>query len=310
MTNLIKSELQYNGGLFPKIPERASGQDTLLVTSDGIAKKVDDFLTTKDIRKGNYVKVVRVSTLPFLLNISFNVVSKNKPYEFTIFIDVEGCVENSILYYSNMKSYDLSESIKSSLAHVVTPLAKQYELTDNSFDYALYNKLTSEKYLLPQLGIKYSVLSADAEPSENAVDFIKDMSDATLNVRVEKHKVGEAEKLTDVTKELSILTQVVSGDSDLKTAINNLYESNRKEGYNKLEDIKKMIEFIYNLQKENIISDSCAEQNINSILEKMPIGNISINNLLKTDNTESENISSDKTLNELLPDENGEASNG
>jgi hypothetical protein len=70
MTNLVASENAYSGGLFPKLPDRVNDQDTLLVSADGIARKVDDFLTTRDVRKGNFNKVARVSTALFSLDVS------------------------------------------------------------------------------------------------------------------------------------------------------------------------------------------------------------------------------------------------
>ena len=196
MTNLVASETAYNGGLFPKIPERVNGQDTLLISADGIARKVDDYTTTKDIRKGSYNKIARVSTAPFSLGITLKAVSKNKPYEFEVAIGVECQIKDSVAYYTNRATYDISGSISTALSRIVTPIAKAYELTDDNVDIGLYDKLSEREYSLESLGITYSVHSADAEPAANAASFVKQMTDSTLNVRVEQHKVSEAEKLT------------------------------------------------------------------------------------------------------------------
>lgn len=306
MKDLIASEMVYNGGLFPRIPDRIKGQDALLVNSQGIARKVDDRLTTKDIRIGKYNKIVRISTVPNSLDIKLRAVSKNKPYEFIIMVGVEYHVTDSVVFYTNRKLYDVSDSISTALTRIINPIAKQYELTDDCIDNALFDKLAGCEYSLGALGITYSVHSADAEPSENATTFIKQMSDATLNVRVEQHKAVEAEKLTSRNMESAILTKVASGEVDMKTALETLSNLNRTEGLNKIEDIERLIEFVKNLLKNNLITDFEAGQHINALLQSLPTNISSIKTLTNTmtqqGNKEGKN--KDATLEALFLDEN------
>lgn len=306
MKELIASEMVYNGGLFPKIPDRVNGQDTLLVNSQGIARKVDDRLTTRDIRIGKYNKIVRVSTVPNSLDISLKAVSKNKPYEFIITIGVEYHVKDSVIFYMNRELHNVYDSISTALTRIINPIAKQYELTDDCIDSALWNKLSGCEYHLEALGIIYSVHSADAEPSENATTFIKQMSDATLNVRVEQHKTVEAEKLTTRNMESAIMTKVASGEMDMKTALETLSSSNRTDGLNKIEDIERLIEFVQNLLNNNLITDFEAGQHINALLQNLPTNISNIKTLTSTtthtSNRENENI--DATLEALFLDEN------
>ncbi len=306
MKELIASEMAYNGGLFPKIPDRVNGQDTLLVNSQGIARKVDDRLTTKDIRNGKYNKIVRISTVPNSLDISLKAVSKNKPYEFIITIGVEYRVKDSVVFYMNRELYDVSDIISTTLTRIINPIAKQYELTDDCIDNALFNKLSGCEYFLEALGIIYSVHSTDAEPSENAATFIKQMSDATLNVRVEQHKAVEAEKLTARNMESAIMTKVASGELDMKTALETLSNSNRTEGLNKIENIERLIDFVNNLLKNNLISDFEAGQHINALLQSLPtnISNIKTLNGAMTPPNDKEDIKNDATLEALFSDEN------
>lgn len=306
MKKLIISEMEYNGGLFPKIPDRVSGQDTLLVNSQGIARKVDDKLTTKDIRVGKYNKIVRISTVPNSLDISLKAVSKNKPYEFVIMIGVEYYVKDSVVFYMNRELYDVSNSIGTALSRIINPIAKQYELTDDCIDDALMSKLSEQEYYFEALGIIFFVRSADAEPSEDATKFLKQMSDATLNVRVEQHKAVEAEKLTARNMESAIMTKVASGEIDMKTALEKLSDSNRTEGLNKIEDIKRLIEFVDNLWKSSLITNFEASQHINGLLQNLPVNISNIKTLTDTSprpsNEDDKNI--DTTLEALFSDEN------
>lgn len=306
MKELIASEMVYNGGLFPKIPDRVNGQETLLVNSQGIARKVDDRLTTRDIRIGKYNKIVRISTVPNSLDISLKAVSKNKPYEFIITIGVEYHVKDAVIFYMNRELYDVSDSISTALTRIINPIAKRYELTDDCIDNALLDKLSGCEYSLEALGIIYSVRSADVEPSENATTFIKQMSDATLNVRVEQHKAVEAEKLTTRNMDSAIMTKVASGEIDMKTALETLSNSNRTEGLNKIEDIERLIEFVQNLLNNNLITDFEAGQHINALLQNLPTNIPNIKTLTSTtthpSNRENEKI--DATLEALFLDEN------
>lgn len=209
MTNLISNEAVYSGGLFPKIPDRINGQDTLLISAQGIARKVDDYTTTKDIRKGGYNKVIRISTAPFSMDIKLKATSKNKPYEFDVEIGVEARVKDSVAYYTNKATYDISSSISTALLRMVTPIAKSYELTDDSLDSALMKELSNRDFSLESLGITYTVHSADAEPDADAEKYVKQMTDSTLTTRVQEHIAGEAEKLSSRNMESAIIEKSI-----------------------------------------------------------------------------------------------------
>jgi len=307
------AENSYVGGLFPKIPDRIPGQDTLLVSADGIARKVDDHLTTKDIRKGNYTKVVRVPTKPFSLDVKFKSVSRNKPYEFEVVVGVECQVKDSVAYYTNSATYDISDSISTALSRIVTPIAKTFELTDEGIDSAIFNELKKkgkekeDGFALESLGITYIVHSADAEPDSNAQKFVKQMTDSTLNTRVEEHKANEAERLTARNMESAIMRQVSEGKLDMKTALEQLSASNRQEGYNRLEDIERLVAFVRNLQEKNLITDDEAGQRINEFLAALPASLPNVNTgkpmLTNAPRLEKKSVTSDDVIDDLLPDE-------
>ncbi|MCL2087941.1 MAG: hypothetical protein FWH14_00515 [Oscillospiraceae bacterium] len=304
MTNLIANEAAYNGRLFPKIPDRVNGQDTLLISMEGVARKIDDYTTTKDIRKGNYNKVVRISTAPFSLDVKLKATSKNKPYEFDVMVGVEGRVKDSAAYYTNKAKYDIASSISTALSRIVTPIAKGYELTDDGVDSALYKEMSNRNFVLESLGITYTVHSADAEPDAKAEKFVKQMTDSTLTTRVQEHIAGEAEKLSSRNMESAIMRRVSSGEIDMQTALEQLSASNRKEGYNKLEDMERLIGFVRGLQEKNLITDDEAGQRINEFLRGLPssLPNSGTPMNINPLQLEEKSASSDETLNELLPD--------
>jgi len=308
MTNLIANEATYSGGLFPKIPDRINGQDTLLINAQGIARKVDDYTTTKDIRKGNYNKVVRISTAPFSMDVKLKATSKNKPYEFDVKIGVEARVKDSVAYYTNKATYDISSSINTALSRMVTPIAKAYELTDDNLDTALIEKLSSQEISLESLGITYTVISVDAEPDAKAEKYVKQMTDSTLTTRVQEHIAGEAEKLSSRNMESAIMRKVSSGELDMQSALEQLSASNRNEGYNKLEDIERLISFVRGLQEKNLITDEEAGQRINEFLRGLPSGLTNGNaptaeKPMQLAGVTASSNDTDDTLDELIPDE-------
>lgn len=92
----------------------------------------------------------------------------------------------------------------------------------------------------------------------------------------------------------------------MKTALETLSNSNRQEGLNKLEDIERLIVFIKGLQEKNLITDSEMGQNVNKILQELPTGitgNGTNSGMKKTKQIESNNQDTDKTLDDLLPDD-------
>jgi len=94
------NEIKFENSLFPKIPSRVSGQDTLLIGTDGIPCLADDYLTTRDIRKGNYNKMIRVSAYLFMLNIALKAISKNAPHQFDVYMAKS--THHDIVYYPHI----------------------------------------------------------------------------------------------------------------------------------------------------------------------------------------------------------------
>ncbi len=306
MIQLITNESEYKGGLFPTIPSRVPGQDTLLIGSDGIPRLVDDYLTTRDIRKDNFNKTARVSTSLFTLDIVLKATSKNAPYKFDVTVGVDCRVVNSIAYYMAKSVHDFESSLSTALSRVVTPEAKKFELTDDHVNDSILHKLQEkENYCLEILGITYTVVSVEARPDADAErNFIKKMTDQKLNVMIEQNRLVETGKLKSRDLEAAIMGQVADGKTDMKTALEQLIQAKRKEGYEKLEDIERLIAFIRKLQTDNFISDDEAGQRINELLQTLPadVPNGSPMSL-KVPLIEEKAGASDSTLDELLPDE-------
>lgn len=272
MSRLIVNEAGYNGGLFPKIPPRVPGQDTLLISVDGIPRLVTDHLTVRDIRRGNFNKIVRVSTAMFSSDISLKAVSGNAPFQFEIKVGVECKVYDSATYYMSHTAYSLEDSVRTALSRIVTPEAKRFQLTDNNASAEMLRTFESKgEKAIETLGVKFSVVSVDANPDAEAEGFIREMSIKTLNVRVQKHSIDEGVKLTSRSMEDAIMAQVADGKLDMEGAISKLRQTNRNEGYNNLEDMERVISFIRKLQTDNIISDDEAGQRISEFLQGLPV---------------------------------------
>lgn len=120
----------------------------------------------------------------------------------------------------------------------------------------------------------------EAKPDADAErNFIKKMTDQKLNVMVEQNRLVETGKLTSRNLEEAIMGQVADGKIDMKTALEELIQANRREGYAKLEDINRLIDFVRKLQTDNFISDDEAGQRINELLQTLP-ANVPNGNLI------------------------------
>ena len=103
------------------------------------------------------------------------------------------------------------------------------------------------------------------------------------------------------------MRRVSSGELDMQSALEQLSASNRKEGYNKLEDIERLISFVRGLQEKNLITDDEAGQRINEFLRGLPSGLTDGNTptTVKPMQLMGKTASSDNTddtLSELIPD--------
>ena len=304
-SQIITSESEYKAGLFPIVPPRVQGQDTLLVGTDGIPRIVDEYMTTRDIRRGNYNKLIRISTSLFTLDITMKATSKNAPYKFDVVLGVDCHVSDSCAYYMAMKTHSIESSLNTALSRIVTQEAKKFELTDDEINDNILSKFYNRDFRIETLGISYNVVSVDAVPdSEAERNYIKKMTDHTLTVKMEEHKASETQKLTSRNMESAIIAQVTDGKIDMKTALEQLSQSNRSEGYNKLEDIERLINFVRNLQKDNLITDDEAGQRINEFLRAIPASLPNTGETLTVNAPRLEEKSSvaDETLDDLLPE--------
>lgn len=306
MIPLIICESEYKGGLFPSIPARVSGQDTLLVDINGLPRMVDDYITTRDIRIGSFNKLVRVSTSLFPLDILLKATSKNAPYQFDVTVGLDCRVTDSVAYYMTRETQDIEKNLTIALSRIITHEAKKYSLTDDNVSDGILRKLQEkEQYYLEALGITYTVASVEAKPDADAEQsFTKKMTDHELNILLEKNKLAEVDKLTSRNMESAIMGQVAEGKIDMKTALEQMTQSMRSDGYRKLEDVERIISFIHKLQTENLISDYEASQRINDFIRELPLSTsgIHIPTSEKTPQLEESTIEGDETIDTLLSD--------
>lgn len=305
MMQLITNEADYKGGWFAKIPPRVPGYDTLLIGNDGIPRLADDYLTVRDIRKGDYNRIARVSKATFSTDISIKVASKNIPYEFDVTVGVDYKVANSVTYYMSRSSYSIEGCLYTGLSRIVAPVAKRYEIADESTGDGLLLKLQERKsYLLETVGVAFAVISVDARPDAKAEEYVKKMTDIELTTMVEQHRQAQSSKLRSRNLEEAIIGQVVDGTIDMRTALEQLNQANRVEGYNRLEDAERFIAFVRNNQLNDSISDSGAEQMISEYLRSLPMNmpndsrNVNINTPRLEDSNNREKYS--KTINDLF----------
>jgi len=305
MIRLITNEAEYRGGFFPKIPPRVPGQDTLLINADGIPQLVTDYTTVRDIRRGNFNNVVRVSTSQFSVDIFLNEVSENAPFKFDIKIGVECKVYNSVAYYMSHKAYILEDSISRALSRIVSPEARRFQLTDNSVSYEIMKTLQSKGIItIEALGVQFFVDALDVNPDAEAEGFVKDMSVTTLKSRAQQHSIKEGAQFATMSMEGAIMQQVAESKITMEDAIIKLRQSNRGEGYNNLEDMERVIAFVRKLQTDNIIADSEAEQRISELLrglQSIP-GGITQPLGISAQKTSDEVTGTDSTIGDLYKD--------
>ena len=128
------------------------------------------------------------------------------------------------------------------------------------------------------------------------------MTDQDLTAKVTKHGLDVSEGLTSRNMEDAIMAQVADGKIDMRTALEELRQSNRSKGYDTIKDMEYTIDFIRKLQTDNHISDDEAAEHVKKLLSSSnnPIGAKALTAEKESEDAEND----DDTLDNLFDDNN------
>lgn len=255
---LILNDVEYQCGLFSQVPNYKK-QGVAYILTEGVNDdlKVDEFTTTKEIRRGKYRRLIEISTSPYLKEIRFESASKERSYTFDIYVKAVIQVKDPIAFYNN-KNLDVDAYFTNMFTLDVRKITRKYSILEyDGMDEELTNKLSSYNTVDESTGFEYRISVVDAEPGSNAIEYVKRNDQQNLDAELKRNarKLG---KDVAIDYENAVRTEVVEGKISEKEAI---LEINRFKNTNYEDLLNKVVD----LREQRLISEADAKNTIKKI---------------------------------------------
>lgn len=239
---LILSDSEYECKFFSQVPNFKK-QGVAYILTEGVDDDivVDDKVSPKQIRRGKYRRLVEISTNPYLKEIRFKSASKERSYTFDIYVKAVIQVKNPIVFYNN-KNLDVDAYFTNMFTLDVRKITRKYGILEyDGMDEELTNKLSSYNTVDESTGFEYRISVVDAEPGNEAIEYVKRNDKQNLDAELKKKARNLAENVaTDYEK--AIRTEVIEGKISEKEAIleiNRFRNADYEERLNKVVDARE-----------------------------------------------------------------------
>lgn len=211
VNKLIIKEEEYENGFFPKVPNfRKRGSAFILINGCDDNILVDEHTTPKQIRKGHYTDLVEISVIPYIKEIRFHSPSKESAYSFDVYVKAVIQVVNPLHFYDN-KNLDVDAYFNNLFALDVKKITAGYSILDyRGMDEELTKRLSLYNNVDEVTGFSYSISIVDAEPGEQAQEYVQRSGKLQLDAELKK-KARELSGTFTLIYEEAIMTEVVEG---------------------------------------------------------------------------------------------------
>ena len=237
--NPILREDSYSNGLFPSIPYIKKGVATVLTNGKTPPVIVDTQLSTRQIRKGRFNRIVEISTILHSINLNFSVLSKNDPYRFDVTVKINVRIIDPIAFLSSQIT-DVPEALMMHFSPIIRRISKQGDILDyGSLEALIVQKLSEPDVFDDQSGITYTVIDAEVQPDATAMEYVRQITDHELNTRIERHKAD-------------IMAEAISLKEKMKSGIVG----------QQIDNMREMINFLDELRDKGILSDAEVAENV------------------------------------------------
>ena len=241
---------EYKSGMFPKIPNYRK-RDSWFLLTEGTTNDiiVDDHTTVKDIRRGQYKRIVEISRNTLVFTHTFNSNCSEISYTFKVTIKANVYVNDPIKFCANVRNISVQDFLNNQFSLYVKSVTRKYSILNyNGIDDELTRVLTASVASDDTTGLSYQVTTVMTEPNDEAMRTLKDRDDMSI-----KHKMtvaaGEIAMINkDKTYSDAIWEEAAKGNISDVEAIQRIEEYARKNDSNKINMLLK-------LRNEGFISD-------------------------------------------------------
>lgn len=235
--------VEYKNGLFPHIPNH-NKYDAWSLLTDGIADDVvvDDRLTVKDIRRGQYKRLVEISRSPQIFIHTFKSNCQEATYKFKVTIKANVYVNNPIKFYNNFKNISVHDFLDNQFFLDVGAVTRKYSILNYSgIDEELKRILTASVVSDDIAGLSYQIIAVMTEPDKDSMELLKQYDDMVIRREItneaEKFAVmGKAKTYADV-----IWEEVAKGKISPVDAVQLIDEYNKKSIEDKIDTLNKLL---------------------------------------------------------------------
>ena len=155
--------VEYKNGLFPQIPNYHK-RDSWFLLTEGITDDiiVDDRTTVREIRRGQYKRLVEISRNTLVYPHEFNSNCRETSYTFKVMIKANVYVNDPIKFCANAKNISVKDFLNNQFSLDVKAITRKYSVSDDTS------------------GLTYQVITVMTEPNEEAMKILKNRDDMTI----------------------------------------------------------------------------------------------------------------------------------
>lgn len=239
---LILNDSEYKYNFSPKVPNHMK-QGVAYILADGVEDDivVNKRTTSRQIRCGKYRRLIEISTNPYLKEIRFKSASKERSYTFDIYVKAVIQVKDPIVFYNN-KNLDVDAYFTNMFTLDVRKITRKYSILEyDGMDEELTNTLSEYNTVDASTGFEYRISVVDAEPSIEAIEYVKQNDKQNLDAKLRRNarKLGE-DVATDY--ENAVRTEVIEGkisETEAILAIKRFKNADYEERLNKVVELRE-----------------------------------------------------------------------
>ena len=153
--------VEYKNGLFPQIPNYHK-RDSWFLLTEGITDDiiVDDRTTVREIRRGQYKRLVEISRNTLVYPHEFNSNCRETSYTFKVMIKANVYVNDPIKFCANAKNISVKDFLNNQFSLDVKAITRKYSILNyNGIDEELTRVLTASVVSDDTSGLTYQVIT-------------------------------------------------------------------------------------------------------------------------------------------------------
>lgn len=181
--------VEYKNGLFPKVPNYRKNGSWFLLT-EGITDDiiVDEKTTPKEIRHGQYKRLIEVSRNTLAFKHEFDSNCRETSYTFKVTIRANVYVNDPIKFLTNIQNISVRDFLNNQFSLDVKAVTRKYSILNyNGIDEELTRVLTSSVVSDETSGLSYQITTVMTEPNGEAMKILKERDDMSI-----KHEITTA----------------------------------------------------------------------------------------------------------------------